>query len=250
MSHAIRKTLAIDGNNLLRSLDARDLAILQTRLEEWPANAGTILHQPGDVVRFAYFPRGTSLISYMVVLDDGQAKETALIGREGAAGGIVSHGHLPAYTRAEVQFGGSFFRINLDHLEEAKRRSLTLRHLFDRYADCLMAQIFQSVACNATHSIEQRTAKWLLAAAERTGTDDLSLTQEELSAMLAVGRSYLNRLIGDLRARQIIQTRRGRITIRSVDALRTLACECNTSVSRHFEEVLKGVYPARKSALK
>jgi len=51
VSHAIRKTLAIDGNNLLRSLDARDLAILQTRLEEWPANAGTILHQPGDVVR-------------------------------------------------------------------------------------------------------------------------------------------------------------------------------------------------------
>jgi hypothetical protein len=186
----------------------------------------------------------------MVVLDDGQAIETALIGREGAAGGIVSHGHLPAYTRAEVQFGGSFFRINLDHLEDAKRRSLTLRHLFDRYADCLMAQIFQSVACNATHSIEQRTAKWLLAWAERTGTDDLSLTQEELSAMLAVGRSYLNRVIGDLRTRQIIQTRRGRITIRSVDALRALACECNTSVSRHFEEVLKGVYPARKSALK
>lgn len=238
-----RKTPDIEGNNLLRALSPHDLAILRMFLEEWPAGAGTILHQPGDKVRFAYFPRGASLISYLVILEDGHAIETALIGREGAAGGIVSHGHLPAYTRAEVQLGGMFYRIDLGQLEEAKRRSLTLRHLFDRYADCLMAQIFQSVACNAAHSIEQRTAKWLLAAADRTETCDLKLTQEELAAMLAVGRSYLNRVMGDLRERKIVQTSRGRITICNADRLRGLACECNNSVSRHFEEVLKGVYP-------
>src|SRR5690606_28034070 len=130
---------------------------------------GTVLHEPGENVRFAYFPRGASLISYLVILNDGRAIETGLVGREGAVGGIVSQGRLPAYSRAEVQLGGAFYRIDLHHLEEAKARSLTLRYLFARYADCLMAQIFQSVACNAAHSIEQRTAKWLLAAVERTG---------------------------------------------------------------------------------
>lgn len=249
MTSAAEQTLEPIDNNLLRALRVDDWAILAPRLEDWSAPSGTVLHQPGDTVRFAFFPRGLSLISYLVVFEDGRAIETALVGREGAVGGIVSQGRLPAYSRAEVQRGGSFFRVNLHHLEEAKMRSLTLRYLFARYADCLMAQVFQSVACNATHTIEQRTAKWIMAAVERTGTDDLVLTQEQLAAMLGVGRSYLSRVIQDLRQREVIETRRGRIRVRDVDGLRALACECNDAVSRHFDEVLKGVYPAEESGV-
>lgn len=237
------------GNNLLRALRIDDWSIIQPKLEEWSAPTGRLLHEPGDTVRHAYFPRGASLISYLVVLGDGRAIETALVGREGAVGGIVSQGRLPAYSRAEVQLGGSFFRINLHDLEEAKNRSPTLRYLFARYADCLMAQIYQSVACNAAHSIEQRTAKWLLAAIERTGAIDVALTQEQLAAMLGVGRSYLSRVIQDLRSRGVIETRRKHIGVRDVDGLRALACECNSCVCRHFDDVLKGVYPAEENGL-
>lgn len=237
------------GNNLLRALRAEDWAIMQPMLHEWSAATGTLLHEPGDTVRHAYFPCGSSLISYLVMLSDGRGIETALIGREGAIGGIVSQGRLPAYARAEVQLGGSFWRIDLHDLEEAKSRSLTLRHLFARYADCLMAQVFQSVACNAAHSIEQRTAKWLLAAVERTGATDVALTQEQLASMLGVGRSYLSRVIHDLRTNRVIQTRRGRIGVANVNGLRALACECNACVSRHFDDVLKGVYPAEENGL-
>ncbi len=239
---------AVD-NNLLRSLRRDDWEMLQPKLEEWSAPTGVLLHDPGDTVRYAYFPRGSSLISYLVVLRDGRAIETALVGREGAVGGIVSQGRLPAYARAEVQLGGAFFRIDLQNLEEAKARSLTLRYLFARYADCLMAQIFQSVACNAAHSIEQRTAKWLLAAIERTGKPDMALTQEQLAAMLGVGRSYLSRVIQDLRQRGVIETGRARIAVRDVEGLRALACECNSATSRHFHDVLTGVYPGEENGL-
>ena len=237
------------ANNLLRALRLSDWALLEPHLEEWSAPTGVILHAPGDTVRFAYFPCGASLISYLVVLAEGRAIETALVCREGAVGGIVSQGRLPAFARAEVQLGGVFRRIDLQRLEEAKTRSPTLRYLFGRYADCLMAQIFQSVACNAAHSIEQRTAKWLVAAIERTGSHDVELTQEQLAAMLGVGRSYLSRIIQDLRRRDLIETRRGRIGVRSVDDLRALACECNGRVAHHFEDVLQGVYPGDESGL-
>ncbi|MER9227147.1 Crp/Fnr family transcriptional regulator [Mesorhizobium sp. M0664] len=235
------------GNNLLRALRADDWEILHPGLEQWWASAGTLLHEPGDTVRFAYFPCGSALVSYLVVLSDGRAIETALIGREGAVGGIVSQGRLPAYARAEVQLGGVFFRIDLHHLEEAKLRSLTLHHLFARYADCLMAQVFQSVACSAAHSIEQRTARWLVAATERTGAQELGVTQEQLATMLGVGRSYLSRVIRDLRQRGVIETRRARLAVRNADGLRSLACECNAAVSHHFNDVLKGVYPAEEN---
>ncbi|HEY0629057.1 MAG TPA: Crp/Fnr family transcriptional regulator [Sphingomicrobium sp.] len=236
------------GNNFLRALRPSDAAILEPLLQEWHGENGEILYEPGDTVRWAYFPCGPAMISYLVVLDDGQAIETALIGREGAVGGIVSQGRLPAFARAEIQFAGTFLRIEASALEEAKMQSLTLRHLFARYADCLMAQLFQAVACNAAHTIEQRTAKWLLSAMQRTGDHDVPLTQEQLAGMLGVGRSYISRILQTLKARGYLVTKRGRMAVTDLVALEGLACGCNYAVRSHFEEVLSGVYPTEEES--
>lgn len=236
------------GSNLLRALSPADMALLQPLLREWEGRRGGSLYEPGDSVDWVYFPCGSSIVSYLVVLEEGQAVETALIGREGAVGGIVSQGRLPAYARAQVQFGGLFLRMRSAELEQAKIQSLTLRHLFARYADCLMAQIFQSVACNATHSIEQRTAKWLKAAMDRTGDHEVPLTQEQLAEMLGVGRSYISRILQVLKRRGYLKTQRGRMQVTDVVALEGLACGCNYSVMSHFEEVLEGVYPIEEES--
>jgi hypothetical protein len=239
----VENAAAESGNNLLRALRPTDAAILNPYLEPWIGARGEIIYEPGDSVRCVYFPCGPSMISYLVVLKDGTAVESALIGREGAVGGIVSKGRLPAFARAEVQFPGPFMRMAIADLEEVKQQSPTLGNLFTRYADCLTAQIFQSAACNAAHSIEQRTAKWLVAAVERTGGPDIPLTQDQLAVMLAVGRSYISRVLRTFKQRGLLQVRRGWLDIRDIEALRAIACECNESVREHFEEVLSGVYP-------
>ncbi len=236
------------NNNLLRALQQADFDLLVPMLTQWHGERGQVLYEPGDPVRHVYFPCGTSLISYLVVLDDGRAVETALIGREGASGGIVSQGRLPAYARAEVQYPGEFLRIETSKLEELKVRSLTLRHLFGRYADCLMASTFQTVACNAAHSIEQRAAKWLIATMERTGNHHIPLTQEQISAMIGVGRSYISRVLQLLKARNLLSTRRGSMIVTDLDGLRRLACGCNAAIRRHFDEVLKGIYPTQEES--
>ena len=66
-------------------------------------------------------------------------------------------------------------------MEAAKGQSSTLRHLFARYADCLLAQMFQAIACNAMHSVEQRTAKWLTATHDRIGAPVMKLTQDDIA---------------------------------------------------------------------
>src|SRR5207247_1025972 len=158
------------------------------------------------------------LATFLVANEDGRDVETILVGREGAVGGIVSEGFLPAYTRICVKFGGPFARINVAKLEAAKQRSLSLRHVFARYADCMLAQIFQSTACNAIHSIEQRTAKWLLASMERTeGEDVVPLTHEQLATMLGVGRSYASRVIQTLKAEGVLESRRGSIMVSDLE---------------------------------
>lgn len=238
-----RNEVDLGASNLLRALRSEDADLVRPLAEPWHGEMGVTLFEPGETVRYVYFPCGPSMISYLVVMDDGRLIETALIGREGAAGGIVSQGRLPAYAKAEVQFPGPFLRIELRKLEEAKLKSLTLRHLFTRYADCLVAQIFQAVACNAAHTIEQRTAKWLIQAIERTGSTELSLTQEHLAVMLGVGRSYISRVIASMKQRGLIITRRSMLAVRNLDELRAAACSCNEGVRRHFDDVLRGVYP-------
>jgi hypothetical protein len=170
--------------------------------------------------------------------------ETILIGREGAVGGIVSHGFLPAYTRITVKFGGPIVRLSVTKLETAKANSPSLHNIFARYADCMLAQIFQSTACNAIHSIEQRTAKWIISAMERAdGNNIVPLTHEQLATLLGVGRSYASRVIQSFKAQGLVGTRRGAIVVNDPEALKLHSCLCNDAVKTHFEEVLRGVYP-------
>ncbi|MEQ9332517.1 Crp/Fnr family transcriptional regulator [Thalassobaculum sp.] len=236
-----------DASNLLQALTGDDLAILARILSRWDGDSNEVLYDPGDEVDHVYFPCGPSMVSFRVALADGPDVETVLVGREGAVGGIVSQGRLPAYARAVVQYPGPFLRAETAALEAAKHQSATLRHFFARYADCLLAQVFQSVACNAAHSIEQRTAKWLLYAVERTGDDLIALTQEQLAGMLGVGRTYVNRVIQSMKARGMLQTGRGRMRILDRPRLDRIACRCEHDVRRHFEEVLRGVYPGDRA---
>jgi hypothetical protein len=231
-------------NNLLRRLNAADYALLAPHVAQDDAKPNELLYSPGDNVQTVYFPCGPTLVSYMVPNEDGRDVETILIGREGAVGGIVSQGFLPAYTRIMVKFAGPVGRLNIAKLDAAKASSPSLRNVFARYADCMLAQIFQSTACNAIHSIEQRTAKWIISAMERTdGNNTVPLTHEQLATLLGVGRSYVSRVIQTFKAEGVLETRRGAILVRNPDALRRHACLCNEAVKNHFEEVLRGVYP-------
>lgn len=241
--HAIRQAIA--GSNLLKALRPEDLALLTPHLYLVNLRGRFVLYEAGDAVEYTYFPCGPSLVSFMVELEDARGIETILIGREGAIGGIVSHGHLPAYCRIVVQFPGPALRISCSDLEAAKKQSASLNHFFMRYADCLLAQMFQSVACNATHTIEQRAAKWLVAAHDRTGASEMPLTQDHLARLLGVGRSYVARVMGKLKTDGAIHSVRGNMTLSDIDKLKKISCACNDLVRAHFDEVLSGIYPEK-----
>lgn len=230
-------------SNLLSALRDPDFALIERHLVKDFKATGDLLYRPGDDVSQIYFPLGPSLVSYLVSNSDGRDVETILVGREGAVGGIVSSGFLPAYCLIVVKFGGPFLKAPVAAIQAAKDRSPSFRRLFARYADCLMAQIFQSSACNAIHTLEQRTAKWILAAMDRTGEQFVPLTHEELASMMGVGRSYISRVIQKLKADGILETSRGALTVTDRGALEARSCNCNSNVKRHFEVVLRGVYP-------
>lgn len=231
------------NSNLLSALKDNDFALIEPHLSKQRRETGDLLYQPGDNIGQVYFPLGPSLVSYLVTNSDGRDVETILVGREGAVGGIVSSGFLPAYCLITVKFGGPFLTAPVDSVQAVKDRSRSFRRLFARYADCLMAQMFQATACNAIHSIEQRTAKWILAAMDRTGEHVVPLTHEELASMMGVGRSYTSRVLQKFKSAGILSTSRGALSITDRNLLLEHSCNCNENVRSHFDRVLKGVYP-------
>ena len=93
-------------NELLGKLSEADRHRLAAHMMVFELDQNAVLQPAGEAVLDTWFPCGSSLASFQLWTEGGTAVEVALIGREGAIGGIVSNGSLPAYANAVVRVGG------------------------------------------------------------------------------------------------------------------------------------------------
>lgn len=237
--------LQFAGNRLLACLKPADRAILEPSMTAVLLNRGDVLFDSGQDVTHSYFPGPGVVASLVIDMADGRAVEAATIGREGAVGGIVSAGSKPAFARAVVQIGGTALRMETTALETAKERSSAIRDLFSRYADTLLAQTMQSVACNALHALDARLCRWLLTTHDRVDSDEIALTQEYLAEMLGVQRTTVSGVARQLQERGLISYSRGRVVILDRHGLEASACDCYAAVRRHLRAVLPDAKPQK-----
>lgn len=228
---------AFAGNRLLATFPKEERALIEPLGTMIELVVDGPIQKRGEQVKYSYFPFGTAMVSLAVELPDGRTVEAASIGREGAIGGIVSCGHAPAFGTAKVQVEGPALRVPMEALEDAKRRSSFLGNIFCRYSDYLLAQVMQTVACHAYHSIEQRAARWLLTAQDRAG-DRIELTQEALAGLLGVQRTSVNAVIRQLQDDGLIAARRGRVIVVDRAGLKRRACSCYETIENHFADII------------
>ena len=228
---------AFAGNRLLSTFAREARALLEPFGTMVEFDTGDLVLERGDQVHSSVFPIGSTMISMVVELSGGRSIEVASIGKEGAVGGIISCGHAPAFSRAEVLVPGSAFRVPMEALEDAKKRSPFVSNLFCRYSDYLLSTVMQSVACNAFHSIPERAARWLLHVQDRAG-DRIELTQEALARLLGVQRTTVNAVIKELAAEGLIGTSRGTVRVLDRAGLKRRACECYLRMLDHYAAVI------------
>ena len=233
------------GNRLLASLKPPERAMIEPLMSVVVLSRGEVLFEPGEDVHQTHFPCTGVVASLVITMADGRAVEAATIGREGAIGGIISAGSKPAFARAVIQIGGAALRMDTAALEAIKERSGVIRDLFARYADTLLAQTMQSVACNALHPIDARLCRWLLTTHDRVDSDELALTQESLAEMLGVQRTTVSGVAKLLQERGLISYSRGRLVVLDRAGIEASACECYRDVQAHFRAVLPETRPQK-----
>ena len=130
----------------------------------------------------------------------------------------------------------------LGRLHEAAEASPRLRDPLQRYTEALLAQTFQSVACNATHPVEARCCRWLLSTQDRVGQRDLPLTHEFLAEMLGVQRSSVSLVVRALQTAGLIRQGRGVISVSDRAGLEEVTCECYGAIRRNFGRLLSHTY--------
>src|SRR5437764_1144705 len=108
------------------------------------------------------------------------------------------------------------------------------------YNDLLLAQVQQSVACNALHALEARLCRWLLQTHDCTDGDMIPLTQELLGQMLGVRRTTVTIAARLLQSAALIRYRRGHIQILDRVGLENTSCECYALIRQNADKVFSG----------
>lgn len=233
MSH---EEVDVRKNRMLAALPNDELERLAPRLERVPMPVRREVTRPGEPVTHVHFPIVGS-VSMTAIMYNGAQVEVGLVGAEGVAGHQEALAEVPAVNYGYSQIAGESLRIEAAAFREAFAASGALARFVYRYQHAYSTQISQSAACNRLHAVELRLARWLLMSHDRAGSDDLRLTHEFLSTMLAAHRPVVTRAVGALVSEGVITQQRGTITVRDRTGLEALACECYEIVTAVFDAI-------------
>lgn len=217
-------------NRLLAALSPRELNLVLPHLKCVPVALRSILHEPGQPIRYLYFPI-SGMISLLSPGDEqGGRIEVGVVGCEGLVGLPAFLGARAGPTLWMVQVPGEALRIRADTFRRLIRRQSKLHEMLLRYTDLYLRQLTHWVACNSLHPIEKRLCRWLLTVHDRASTDRLPLTHEFLAGMLGVRRASVTDAARRLRKAGLIHYGGGQLTILDRNGLEGAVCTCYHTV--------------------
>lgn len=224
-------------NRLLRSLPEEDYAALSKHLEPIVLNVGDLQAEQNAPFSHVLFVE-TGMVSVVNHIGKGTI-EVGTVGNEGMVGLSVFLDDGIATSKTFVQVPGSGKQILSSEFVRIVEERPAATRLFNRYTHAFLTSVAQTAACNLTHQLHERCAKWLLMTHDRMeGADTFPLTHEFLSAMLGVRRSGVTVAAGALQDAGFIRYSRGNITVTDRKGLESASCECYCVVRSGFDRLL------------
>jgi len=194
-----------------------------------------VLAETHQRIEKVYFPH-SGIISCVVELKGGGAIETGMIGRDGTFGASQALDDKVSLNHVVIQLAGTASLMASNDLRHQAEAHDVFRAVLIKYDQFFLAQVQQHVACNAVHTVQARTCKWLLRMHELVGSD-LLLTQEFLAQMMGVTRTSVTTVAGELQKAGMITYSRGRLHIVDIAQIQKWACECDDDIRSHYRRI-------------
>ncbi len=191
----------------------------------------------GAPIDRVYFPVD-AVISVVNLLKDGASIEVGTVGREGTTGVYAALGATSVPNLINCQVDGQCFVMSRVAFELRLASIAEFRVAVSRFTLAYLNVMAQLVACNRSHSIDQRCARWLLITLDRVGRPTFPLTQEYLAMMMGVSRSGVNAAASAYAAAGFITYSRGSMTVLDRDRLMAESCECYERTRAEFSPLL------------
>ena len=224
-------------NRLLAALTADDFALVARDLHPATLARGDVLAELDAPIRFGWFLE-SAVGSIIAVSPAGQRVETALVGRDGFGPASLARGVDRAPFEVLIQMPGAGFRIDASALRDVLPRAPSLRTVLDLYLQTLSTQTGYTALSNAVHQIDERCARWLLMMHDRVDGDEIQLTHEFLSLMLAVRRPSVTTALHVLEGRGLIRAERGWVTVRDRAGLEAFAADAYGRSEAEYRRLL------------
>lgn len=226
------------ANFLLHSLSEANLALLTPHLQRVSLPVRMRLEHADQPVEAIYFIESGIASTVNGEGEINLGLEVGLVGREGVTGVSVILADDQSPNSTFMQMGGDGYKMRAEVFREVVRESETLRSLVLRFAQVLLIQATQTIVVNRQGRIEERLARWLLMAHDRSDGPVLPLTHEFLSIMLGVRRSGVTDAIHELEAAGLIKPERAQIRIVDRSGLIDLAQKWYGTSERAYQRVM------------
>ncbi|MCC2617298.1 Crp/Fnr family transcriptional regulator [Aestuariibacter halophilus] len=199
---------------------------------------GQVLYATDEPIEDVFFPL-TGFISVLVEVSGGRSVEMGLIGSEGMLGATLALGKRNAPMLSIVQGAGKALRMDARVFRERLQASLPLRNVIHSYLYILILQLSLTGACNCSHEVPQRLARWLLMTQDRAHASQFYLTHQYLARMLGVRRSAVTIAAGAFQRAGLISYSRGQINVLSRSGLKQASCQCYAAAFKFHKKNLK-----------
>lgn len=235
MSHS--KPARPSGNALLTTVrDSRFQSVLST-LQAREAEAHEVLTRSDAECHTVFFPV-TAVLALVSVLDDGNRAAAALVGNEGMAPLAPFHEVRTSPEQVEVHVPGIVLQMPAPLFQQSVAAFPELRSAVHRFGQTLLSSVAFASACDRTHSVAERLARWMLATHDRAPDDEFMLTHERLADRLGVRRASVSVVAEALREKGAIHYTRGRVRVMDRKGLLEESCPCYLTMRRTSERLL------------
>jgi len=228
-------------NKLLALLPEVDFDLLAPDLQHVVLARGTTIAVRGTAIKSIYFLT-SGIGSVIVTTPEGHRAEAGVFGSDGYVPSTAIAGVVASSFDVGIQLDAEAYRMEYGVFRQRMEDNINLNKIMLRSIEAFAVQLAYTAVSNAVHDVNERLARWLLMCHDRTIGNEIPLTHEFISLMLAVRRPSVTTSLHILEGNGFIKATRGNITIWNRPALEEFARDAYGQPEEEYRRLMKDIF--------